>query len=107
MTATDMVTGDTSEFSACQTVVADSVPANKVLPTLTTSERFGASVSVDGDWAAVGQPNAGGAGGAVSILERNPGPFRQILVGNLPAALGLVDDVIEIVLERNAGHGSD
>ena len=64
--------GNTSNFSPVAIVDNLPTPANKVLPTVTTLERFGASVSVDGDWAAVGQPDTGGTGGAVSILERNP-----------------------------------
>ena len=34
----------------------------------------------------------------------NLGALGQILIGDLQAALGLVDDVVEIVLEGNAGH---
>ena len=34
------------------------------------------------------------------------GPLGEISVGNLQAALGLVDDVVEIIFERNSGHRS-
>ena len=39
------------------------------------------------------------------IREGNLRAFGKIVVGDFPTALGLVDDVVEIVLERNASHG--
>src|SRR5688572_26532642 len=38
------------------------------------------------------------------IFGRDFGALREIGVRDFQAALGLVDDIVEIILERNAGH---
>jgi hypothetical protein len=35
------------------------------------------------------------------------GPVREVFVGKIQATLGLIDHVVKIVFERNAGHAEE
>ena len=54
-----------------------------------------------------GRDNPGGIEPALHAALLKVGenfPARQLPVAQTQAALGLVDDIVEIVLERDAGH---
>ncbi len=94
-TATDD-TGNTSIFSPVG-LVAQVVPANKLISDAAGSTQFGTAVDVEGDWAVVAESNLPAAGvSSVYVLERDAisgawSIFQELEFAIAPFGAGIVD----------------